>query len=627
MCIVYRILSARAQPNRRCQHEESSHEKGAAATPLRSWQRVLWYWHRGAQVIFGLSCAPLRSASTLIHTAGPAYIRTYRYSFRASSALPSITLWSLQNRCWQRRRKIRRVDLYFVRTNFVSDVCLCTLPAPRFLATIKSCGCCASTHETDAATSYLKHLNSDEPDVDKDDNLLLHRTTPLHRAVRRKDFFAHGLFIVYNRYEANYSDEFGLTHFHAACMYGRKDTVKGFLEVVRDPNYLVRETGDSPLHLALAYDNAEVVKFLLERRADPNLANKEGLTPIHILSMARRYLSDSLRIFIEFCDKTVEYKPPHVNAQDKKGNTPLHLAMNIARSAQWKMVEWLLRRGANPNKANAEGLTPLHVISEIGDGDIHDKILAEIFFKINLEMQKTVQVDAVDKFNRTPLQFAVVNFSRHMVNILLDQGADLSSFVFPTENHFTKRLDTYCVRVWRNFKLKLAAGSVAVVESLEKRGYELDQNDALTIMKLFAKYELFEKSADLDKILNDDEEFAIEVKQFMVKPSLSFYDLIQLRPKEAEKVFTFTDYFKFSHSCIFDYSKSNGRACVLNMCEKVSRKFFRSWALESFVKLTHYRLPMECCSMIIEELTNEDLYNICLAVTSQNHLNRKNDYK
>ncbi|CAB0030429.1 unnamed protein product [Trichogramma brassicae] len=48
----------------------------------------------------------------------------------------------------------------------------------------------------------------DEPDVDKDGNLLLHRTTPLHRAVKRKDFFAHSLFIVYNRYEANYTDEF-----------------------------------------------------------------------------------------------------------------------------------------------------------------------------------------------------------------------------------------------------------------------------------------------------------------------------------------------------------------------------------------------------------------------------------
>ncbi|CAB0038936.1 unnamed protein product [Trichogramma brassicae] len=49
------------------------------------------------------------------------------------------------------------------------------------------------------------------------------------------------------------------------------------------------------------------------------------------------------------------------------------------------------------------------------------------------------------------------------------------------------------------------------------------------------------------------------------------------------------------------------------LCERVSRTFFRDWALDPFLELIHYRLPIECCEMVIEELRNQDLYNVCLA--------------
>ncbi|KAL7293425.1 hypothetical protein TKK_0013187 [Trichogramma kaykai] len=60
-----------------------------------------------------------------------------------------------------------------------------------------------------------------------------------------------------------------------------------------------------------------------------------------------------------------------------------------------------------------------------------------------------------------------------------------------------------------------------------------------------------------------------------------------------------------------------GEACLVHLYEKRSRKFFQSWAIEPFMELIHYRLPILCCDMIIEHLPNEDLCNICLAAADR----------
>ncbi|CAB0042720.1 unnamed protein product [Trichogramma brassicae] len=96
----------------------------------------------------------------------------------------------------------------------------------------------------------------DEPDLDEDTGEpLTRRTTALHRASRREfwpSFMIIELFEIYDRFDVNYTDEFGLTHFHVACEYGLEDVVEKFLKLGRvDPNCLEYVTGDSPLHFAL----------------------------------------------------------------------------------------------------------------------------------------------------------------------------------------------------------------------------------------------------------------------------------------------------------------------------------------------------------------------------------------
>ncbi|KAL7291414.1 hypothetical protein TKK_0015002 [Trichogramma kaykai] len=119
------------------------------------------------------------------------------------------------------------------------------------------------------------------------------------------------------------------------------------------------------------------------------------------------------------------------------GDSPLHLALTRRQN---EVAKLLLISGADPNSANANGFTPLHIVSA---GDLHtvdagyaEREFVEMAILICNIKNQTLQIDAQDKLGRTPLQLAVASFSPSMVDQLLDCGADLFSFVFPTESQF-----------------------------------------------------------------------------------------------------------------------------------------------------------------------------------------------
>ncbi|CAB0030106.1 unnamed protein product [Trichogramma brassicae] len=317
-----------------------------------------------------------------------------------------------------------------------------------------------------AASDY-----KDEPDVDENGIISPRRTTLIHHAVKNSkqirdydDLFPY-LFEICGRFDVNYTDESGYTHFHAACQFSCIEVVRGFLEHGQDPNCVWPETGDSALYMALEYaeSTSDIMEMLLRGGADPNLANNEGSTPLHII-----------------CKRDIYYRDDS----------------------------------------------------------------AEYFFKINDELNQRVQVDARDKFGRTPLQCAVVNCSPYAVESLLNHGANLSSFVFPTFSQFDRRFKSY-----KNiqFKLVLAFDLLAVIEGLEKKGYELNRSEVLIIMKLFDKYKLFEAMADFDERWFDNEKVAKKARETMIKPNLSLYDLIHLRPHEVAKRLTYMDYYELAN--------------------------------------------------------------------------------
>ncbi|CAB0033084.1 unnamed protein product [Trichogramma brassicae] len=603
---------------------------------------------------------------------------------------------------------------------------------------------------------------TDRPKLDEDGKPLLRRTTPLHRMPTcDREKKVRQLFKIYNKFDFNYADDHGLTHFHIACILRFEDIVTEFLEAGQDPNCIYQETGDSPLHLILKKDcSDDVVELLLRKGANPNLANADGLTPLHIICknysekidlvdmlfelsnekyhplqvdaldklsntplhlaayQCRRNLIElllrkgadpnlvdakgqtSLHIICErndYDEDLVEIlfqlskelnRPLQLDVQDELGNTPLHLALQFFSRARvnvqkmtvklllrkgaspncpnkdgsyplhcicrrydddglveiffrvcdekhqlvdtdvrenvsgmtplhWavqgghkNVTRYLLRRGADPNLSNAEGSTPLHVICD----QWFDTGFAKLFFDISDETKRILQINAVDNEGRTPLKLAVGNFLLDVVVLLLDRGADPSGIIFPPASYFDKEH----LMKWRSTdKLELVSGVLAIAERLGKSGCELERIDAELIMKYFAKFGVNSRQEHFEEVWHQDEMFTSKAKEIMVKPNLSLYDLLQLQPAEAAKLLTYMDDFEFARSKKLCQLPGRIRDCTAFLCEKVSRRFFEFWSMDPFMQLTHYRLPLLCCDMIFEHLTNKDLYNICSAASGQ----------
>ncbi|CAB0030559.1 unnamed protein product [Trichogramma brassicae] len=444
----------------------------------------------------------------------------------------------------------------------------------------------------------------DEPKLGTDGKPLAHRITAVHYAAGyyNRGAIISELFKIYDRFDVNYVDEKGITHFHIACEVGCRDLVEKFLELGQDPNCFVSKSGDSLLHLALDLKHIEVAKLLTRHGSDPNLANEKKSTPLHYICTRRRRLghcrqededdkSDLIRTVFEINDK--KHRLVQVNARDKFGDTPLHLAV---KHDYQKVAELLLRRGADPNLANEEGSTPLHVICQrTTDDDLTKK-----FFEICSDIEKTVLVDAKDSRGRTALQLAVANLLPGVVGVLLTHGSDLTKFIVPNESEFVHH------RFVLDCRLLMACRILICVQRLEEKGYELDRDDALTIMKLYceSRFRTIPNIAEL-RLFCNDEKLAEKRKTTNVREGLLLHDLIQLDAEEVTKRVTYQDCYELANSVEYwKLSIKFRRACNDHLCDKLPRRLFLRWTLDPFMELINYRLPHLPCEMILNNLEN-----------------------
>uniref|UniRef100_A0ABD2XF55 Uncharacterized protein n=1 Tax=Trichogramma kaykai TaxID=54128 RepID=A0ABD2XF55_9HYME len=137
---------------------------------------------------------------------------------------------------------------------------------------------------------------------------------------------------------------------------------------------------------------------------------RTGLTHFHVACMFG--FDYAVQKFLEFgLDPNFRSK--------KIRKSPLLIALS---EKQRCMVRFLIKIGVDPNSADADGSTHLHVICKKPEN--YD--LAGIFFEICDDLNKTVLVNAQDKFGNTPLLFAL-QFTDprkpELVEMLLRRGA------------------------------------------------------------------------------------------------------------------------------------------------------------------------------------------------------------
>ncbi|CAB0041410.1 unnamed protein product [Trichogramma brassicae] len=87
------------------------------------------------------------------------------------------------------------------------------------------------------------------------------------------------------------------------------------------------------------------------------------------------------------------------------------------------LVEFLLRRGADPNVVDKYGYTPLHIILASKSPTQNEEEFVEVFFNINDEIQQTVHIDVQNDVGETPLYYAVYWKYLKTSEYLLRRGA------------------------------------------------------------------------------------------------------------------------------------------------------------------------------------------------------------
>lgn len=142
---------------------------------------------------------------------------------------------------------------------------------------------------------------------------------------------------------------------------------------------------------------------------DSNINEDSDMNEMNIFSAATFGNIDEIKAILT-------NNPELVNAKDKGGMTPLHLAMSVFSNKE--AVELLIAKGAEVNAKDNYGATPLHIaLSKLGNKDIV-KLLADNGANVNT---------TEDRIGATPLHFAVDRGLKDIVDFLISRGADINA--------------------------------------------------------------------------------------------------------------------------------------------------------------------------------------------------------
>ncbi|XP_014237716.1 uncharacterized protein LOC106659614 [Trichogramma pretiosum] len=129
----------------------------------------------------------------------------------------------------------------------------------------------------------------DEPEIQLGGPRTMRRTTAIHHAATRGYYDdVEELFKIYVRFDANYTDDSGLTHLHAASMAGAMLAVRDFILHKHDIERVWPETGETPLLLALNRRHDEAAVLLILNKAKMQEPVVRGVSAVELV-VARNY--------------------------------------------------------------------------------------------------------------------------------------------------------------------------------------------------------------------------------------------------------------------------------------------------------------------------------------------------
>ena len=118
-------------------------------------------------------------------------------------------------------------------------------------------------------------------------------------------------------------------------------------------------SGRSPLHYAALNNNLAEAVELAEAGADLNERDRQGFSPLHFAAQ-----EGSVEVAGELLRRGAE-----VDTTNKFGNTPLWVAVFNSRG-QGELITVLRGHGADPNRQNNSGISPLSLAKTIANYDV-----------------------------------------------------------------------------------------------------------------------------------------------------------------------------------------------------------------------------------------------------------------
>lgn len=138
----------------------------------------------------------------------------------------------------------------------------------------------------------------------------------------------------------------------------------------------------------------------------------DGRTPLHFMGSYESNGTSHAHIYRFLCDVGRH----HLNAKDKKGNAPIHIA---AQSTNPEAVAVLVESGANLDAVNNEKLTALHYAALVASFEIAECLVNA---SANLNLQ--------DHIGQTPLHYSVIQKQERITRLLMRRNADPNILTF-----------------------------------------------------------------------------------------------------------------------------------------------------------------------------------------------------
>ncbi|XP_058512254.1 ankyrin repeat and death domain-containing protein 1B isoform X1 [Ochotona princeps] len=264
--------------------------------------------------------------------------------------------------------------------------------------------------------------------------------------------------------------------------------------------------GLTVLHLAAWSGSLETTLMLVKAGADQRAKTQDGMNALHFAAQSNNvlvvdyliqdlhltdlnqadergrkpFLCAAARGHVEMIEKLI-FLNLHSSEKDKEGNTALHLA---ARGGHSPAVQLLLTQWQGVDEVNEDGETPFFLSVQEGHEEC-SQVLLEAGSDINVR----------NKLNVGALQTAARNGHEALVNLLLRENVDLHPGLGPTEsplhlavthNHMAvvtsllqAQHDTNVLNQRQQTPLHVAAdlGDVELVETLLQAGCDLKAVD------------------------------------------------------------------------------------------------------------------------------------------------------